>query len=105
VDGGAEPQSLIETTLPRVRSLDHTPTVEVSALISASTRDLFDRHSRRTGIKESRLIEDAIRHHLAALSEFPEELVIPTRLVVLDASFKKLEDGTKRGGPMRGFGR
>ena len=72
---------------------------QISALISVSTRDMLDRHSRRTGIKKSRLIEDAIRHHLTALSEFPEEFVIPTRLVVSDASFKKLEGGTKRGRP------
>lgn len=72
---------------------------QISALVSPSTRDLLDRHSRRTGIKKSRLIEDAIRHHLAALSEFPEEFVIPTRLVVSDEDFKKLESTTKRGRP------
>ncbi|MEO8359396.1 MAG: hypothetical protein ABI672_05145 [Vicinamibacteria bacterium] len=72
---------------------------QISALVSTSTRDLLDRHSRRTGIKKSRLIEDAIRHHLAALSEFPEEFVIPTRLVVSDDDFKKLKGGTRQGRP------
>jgi len=72
---------------------------QISALVSASTRDLLDRHSRRTGIKKSRLIEDAIRHHLAALSEFPEEFVIPTRLVVSNDDFKKLESTTRSGRP------
>lgn len=72
---------------------------QISALVSTSTRDLLDRHSRRTGIKKSRLIEDAIRHHLAALSEFPEEFVVPTRLVVSKADFKKLESTAKRGKP------
>lgn len=72
---------------------------QISALISTSTRDLLDRHSRRTGIKKSRLIEDAIRHHLAALSEFPEEFVIPTRLVISNDDFKKLESTTKAGKP------
>jgi len=72
---------------------------QISAIVSASTRDLLDRHSRRTGIKKSRLIEDAIRHHLAALSEFPEEFVIPTRLVVSNDDFKKLESTTRAGRP------
>ena len=72
---------------------------QISALVSASTRDLLDRQSRRTGIKKSRLIEDAIRHHLAALSEFPEEFVIPTRLVVSNDDFKKLESTTRAGRP------
>lgn len=72
---------------------------QISALVSTSTRDLLDRHSRRTGIKKSRLIEDAIRHHLAALSEFPEEFVIPTRIVVSNEDFKRIESTTKRGKP------
>jgi hypothetical protein len=72
---------------------------QISALVSTSTRDLLDRHSRRTGIKKSRLIEDAIRHHLASLSEFPEEFVIPTRLVVSNDDFKRLEATTRAGRP------
>ncbi len=72
---------------------------QISALISTSTRDLLDRHSRRTGIKKSRLIEDAIRHHLAALSEFPAEFVIPTRLVISSSDFKKLAASTRTGKP------
>jgi hypothetical protein len=70
---------------------------QISAFVSTSTRDLLDRHSRRTGIKKSRLIEDAIRHHLAALSEFPEEFVIPTRLVISNDDFKRIEATTKTG--------
>lgn len=72
---------------------------QISAFVSTSTRDLLDRHSRRTGIKKSRLIEDAIRHHLAALSEFPEEFVIPTRLVISNDDFKRIESTTKTGKP------
>lgn len=72
---------------------------QISAFVSTSTRDLLDRHSRRTGIKKSRLIEDAIRHHLAALSEFPEEFVIPTRLVISKDDFKNIESTTKTGRP------
>jgi hypothetical protein len=72
---------------------------QISAFVSASTRDLLDRHSRRTGIKKSRLIEDAIRHHLTALSEFPEEFVIPTRLVISNDEFKKLKSTTRAGKP------
>ena len=72
---------------------------QISAFVSTSTRDLLDRHSRRTGIKKSRLIEDAIRHHLAALSEFPEEFVIPTRLVISNNDFKKLAASTRNGKP------
>ena len=70
---------------------------QISAFVSASTRDLLDRHSRRTGIKKSRLIEDAIRHHLASLEQFPEEFVVPTRLVVSNDAFKKLEAGSRGG--------
>ena len=41
----------------------------------------------------ARLIEDAIRHHLAVLAEFPEEFVVPTRLVISKTELARLSAG------------
>jgi hypothetical protein len=68
---------------------------QISALVSSSTRDLLDRHARKTGIKKSRLVEDAIRHHLSALSELPNEFMTPTRMVVSAENFERLVRRTR----------
>jgi hypothetical protein len=55
---------------------------QISAQISAATRDLMEQHVRRTGIKKGHLVEQALLHHLQALDELPAEYVIHPRIVV-----------------------
>ena len=55
---------------------------QISAQISATTRDLMERHVRRSGVKKGHLIEAALLHHLQAMDELPAEYVIAPRLVV-----------------------
>jgi uncharacterized protein (DUF1778 family) len=60
---------------------------QISAHISEETRSQIEVFVRRRGITKARLIEDALQHHLAALREIPDEVVIPTRLVLTQESF------------------
>jgi hypothetical protein len=55
---------------------------QISAQISDDTRELLEKHARRTGVKKGHLIEQALLHHLQALDEIPAEYVIPPRIVV-----------------------
>jgi hypothetical protein len=55
---------------------------QISAQISATTRDLMEKHVRLTGVKKGHLIEQALLHHLQALEEVPAEYVIHPRIVV-----------------------
>jgi len=55
---------------------------QISAQISATTRDLMERHVRRTGVKKGHLVEQALLHHLQALDELPAEYIIHPRIVV-----------------------
>jgi hypothetical protein len=55
---------------------------QISAAISATTRDLLERQVRATGVKKGRLIENALRHHLLALQELPADMIAHPRLVV-----------------------
>lgn len=55
---------------------------QISAQISISTRELMEKHVRRTGVKKGHLIEQALLHHLQALDELPAEFVIHPRVVV-----------------------
>jgi hypothetical protein len=55
---------------------------QISAQISDTTRELMEKHVRRTGVKKGHLVEQAILHHLQALDEIPAEYVIHPRIVV-----------------------
>ncbi len=55
---------------------------QISAQITESTRELLERHVRKTGVKKGHLVEQALLHHLQALDELPAELVIHPRIVV-----------------------
>ena len=55
---------------------------QISAQISATTRDLMEQHVRRTGVKKGHLVEQALLHHLQALDELPVEYIIHPRIVV-----------------------
>jgi hypothetical protein len=55
---------------------------QISAQISESTRELMERHVRRTGVKKGYLVEQALLHHLRALDELPAEYITHPRVVV-----------------------
>lgn len=55
---------------------------QISAQISDTTRELMEKHVRKTGVKKGYLVEQALLHHLHALGEIPLEYVIHPRLVV-----------------------
>ena len=67
---------------------DRTMSTQISAHISDETRNQIELFVRRRGITKARLIEDALQHHLAALREIPDDIVVPTRLVLTRASFE-----------------
>ena len=55
---------------------------QISAQISEPTRELMEKHVRRTGVKKGHLVEQALLHHLQALEEIPAEYIIHPRIVV-----------------------
>jgi hypothetical protein len=62
----------------------------ISAHISEETKAEVEAFVKRYGISKARLIEEALRHHLQALREIPSDLVVPSRLVVTEASMKRV---------------
>ena len=63
---------------------------QISALVSATTRDLLERHVRATGVKKGHLVEQALRHHLQALHELPADAILHPKIVVSAASGEAL---------------
>ena len=55
---------------------------QVSAYISEETKAQVEAYAKSHGIKKAFLIEAALQHHLQALREIPEDLIIPSRLVL-----------------------
>ena len=63
---------------------------QISATISSETRDRLERYVRARGMKKGFVIEQALLHHLLALSELPQNVVIPLRLIVDRASGERI---------------
>lgn len=68
---------------------------QISAYISSETKELLERFSRARGLKKGFLIETALRHHLRAMQELPEDLIIPPRLVVSEKSGSRISSRIK----------
>jgi uncharacterized protein (DUF1778 family) len=59
-----------------------TTDVQISAFISAATKDLLEKHARASGLKKAHVVEMALLHHLQALQELPADVIIPPRLLL-----------------------
>lgn len=55
---------------------------QVSAYISPDTRTALEEYVEAHGVKKGHLIEMALLHHLQALRELPQDVIIPPRIVV-----------------------
>jgi hypothetical protein len=63
---------------------------QISANVSKETKKLLDAYTRKRGIKKSFVIEQALRHHLLAAEEIPEEYIVPPVLRVNIGSLKAI---------------
>ena len=64
---------------------------QVSAYISEETKAQVDAYTKSHGTKKAWLIEEALQHHLQALREIPEDLIIPSRLVLTKDAIAQIE--------------
>lgn len=77
---------------------------QISAIVSATTKDLLERHVRATGVKKGYLVEEALRHHLQALHELPADIVLHPKIVVsLRSGREMIRRITSRGRPTGGL--
>lgn len=65
-------------------------TTQISATISKNTKISVENYLKKTGLKKSFLIEEALLHHLQALKEIPQELIIPTRIQVNNDTLQQI---------------
>ena len=67
-------------------------TTQVSAYISEETKAEIEAYVKRRGVKKAHLIEEALQHHLQALREIPEDLIIPARLVLSEKAMAQIAE-------------
>ncbi len=63
---------------------------QISATISAATKERLDRFAERRGLKKNFVVEQALLFFMEARQELPDEALMPTRLVVDDEEFDRL---------------
>ncbi len=71
---------------------------QISAFISEETKARVEAYVRRRGVTKAFLIEEALQHHLQALQELPEDIVIPARLVLCEGAMAALAERLAGGG-------
>jgi len=67
-----------------------SPQSQISATVSAATKERLDRFSRSQGLKKNFVVEQALLFFMEARRELPDEAFVPTRIVLEDESFERL---------------
>jgi uncharacterized protein (DUF1778 family) len=62
---------------------------QVSAIISAATKEKLDRFTEELGLKKNFVVEQALLYFMESRRELPDEAFVPTRLVLDDEAFDR----------------
>jgi uncharacterized protein (DUF1778 family) len=63
---------------------------QVSATISAATKEKLDRFTEQLGLRKNFVVEQALLYFMESRRELPDEAFVPTRLVLDDERFDEL---------------
>ena len=65
---------------------------QISATISATTKEKLDRFTESRGLKKNFVVEQALLYFMEARRELPDEALVPARLVVEDKAFNRIAE-------------
>ena len=63
---------------------------QISATISAATKEKLDRFTESHGLKKNYVVEQALLFFMEARRELPDEALVPARLVLEDEGFARV---------------
>jgi len=63
---------------------------QISATISAATKEKLDRFTESNGLRKNYVVEQALLYFMQARSELPDEALVPVRLVLDDEAFDRI---------------
>jgi len=63
---------------------------QISATVSAATKERLDRFTESHGLKKNYVVEQALLFFMEARKELPNEALVPARLVLEDKTFERV---------------
>jgi uncharacterized protein (DUF1778 family) len=63
---------------------------QISATVSASTKERLDRFTESHGLKKNYVVEQALLYFMEARKELPDEALVPARLVLDVKAFERV---------------
>ena len=63
---------------------------QISATISAATKEKLDRFTESHGLKKNFVVEQALLFFMEARRELPDEALVPTRIVLQEEDFDRV---------------
>ena len=63
---------------------------QISATISAATKEQLDEFTEGRGLKKNYVVEQALLYFMEARRDLPDEALVPVRLVVDDKAFDRI---------------
>lgn len=63
---------------------------QISATISAATKERLDRFTEAHGLKKNFVVEQALLYFMEARRDLPDEALVPARLLVEDKVFDRI---------------
>jgi uncharacterized protein (DUF1778 family) len=86
---------------------------QISATISAATKERLDRFAESHGLRKNYVVEQALLYFMDARRDLPNEALVPARLVLDDEAFDRVVESLESPVPptdalrelMRGQGR
>lgn len=63
---------------------------QISATVSAATKEQLDRFTESHGLKKNYVVEQALLYYMEARKELPDEALVPVRLVLDDKTFDRI---------------
>jgi uncharacterized protein (DUF1778 family) len=69
---------------------------QISATVSAATKEKLDGFAKSRGLNESYVVEQALLYFMAARQNLPNEAIVPVRLVLNDEACDELVDQLER---------
>ncbi len=69
---------------------------QISATVSAATKERLDRFTERHGLKKNYVVEQALIYFMEARRELPDEALVPARILLENKSFDRLVEALAR---------
>jgi uncharacterized protein (DUF1778 family) len=84
---------------PCSNSVTMSDQAQISASVSAATKERLDEFSESHGLKKNYVVEQALLFFMDARRDLPDEALLPTRLVLADDAFRRMVAQLERPAP------